>query len=141
MNPRFGDFTLKDRESHDDKEEDDRGGRGVLDLVVGDLLIDEEDDGLHRAWARGMIELAAGLTKETDYGVVFFEGADEGRDHDVKNLRGKERNGDAHRCLEASSAVDLRGIVILSVDVLEAAQEDEDLVWEAVPDDIEADGE
>ena len=42
---------------------------------------------------------------------------------------------------ETSGAVNLRGIIILGVDILEAAQEDENLVWKAVPDDVEADGE
>ena len=95
MNPRFRDFALKNRESHDDNEEDDGRRRGILDLIIGDLLIDEEDDGLHGAWARRLIELTTGLAEETNYGVVLFEGADEGCDHDVKDLRGKERDGDA----------------------------------------------
>lgn len=58
MNPPLRDLELDTGEDQDDQEQDDCSSASVLDEVFGDLVIDEEDDGLHRSWTCAHIELA-----------------------------------------------------------------------------------
>ena len=56
--------------------------------------------------------------EQTDDGSVFLEGADEGGDHDVKDLRRHQGNRDSPEDFTTGSTIDLGSIVILFIDTL-----------------------
>ena len=134
MDPLLGNLELDCGENQDDDEEQNRGSGAVLDVAL-DLVIDVVND---RVEVVGSAAIGGGFAEQADDRGVFLERPDEARDHDVEDLRGKERDGDVHHRLEAARGIDFRGIVILLVDVLETGEENQNLIRQRMPNDIDA---
>ena len=135
VNSSLADQAVDRRDNENYSEQYQRSGGGNTGLPVRQHLVHETDDGVHLSFAAGG---AHGLAEYTYDAGVFFESADEGGDDHVRQHGGYERDGDPEEGADLGGAVDLGGFVVLLVDVLQTAQQHQDLERQRVPDDVRA---
>ena len=136
MYPFRGNLSLNHREEHDDDEEQDRG-RGSPRRSLGNIVVDVVRDRVHVVTAGG----SSLPVEQGDDRRVLFKRTDQRSDHDVNDLRGKKRNGNAEEGFASGSAVDLRGLIVLLIDSLQTGKEDQNLIRQCVPDNVNAQSE
>ena len=127
-------YVKIDHRDHENNPEKDQRGRGGLSLTLIDEVIDITD---HRVQTSGITRGTHIVTEDTDDGGIFLKSADEAGDDDVGDHGREQRDGDLGEDAPLGRAVDLGGVVVLLVDALQTAQQDQNLEGKRVPDDIE----
>ena len=135
MNVLLDDFVIN--ESHHEYDGEQNQGRStgssVLRTVGVKFAVDIADHGVE---AISLTCRTHVIAEDTDDAGVFLEATDKARDNDVSQHGGQQRNGDSGQNSEFGSAVDLSGIVVLLVDALQTAQQNQDLKGQRIPNDI-----
>ena len=80
---------------------------------------------------------AHGITEDTDDAGVLLEATDKAGDDNISQHGGKQGNGDAGEHSPTGSGVNTGSLVVLLVDTLQTAQQDEDLKGQCVPYNID----
>ena len=115
-------------------EKDQRRGAGAPLTVVAQGVVNEANHGVQPS---AIVGRAHGLAKDAHNAGVFLEAADEARDHHIGQHGRDQRHGDAGKDPPAGRAVHPGRFVVLPVDGLQAAQQDQNLEGQGVPDDVD----
>ena len=123
-------------ESHhkNNAEKDQRRGAGAPLTVVAQGVVNEAHHGVQPS---AVVGRAHGLAKDAHNAGVFLEAADEARNHHVGQHGRDQRHGDAGKDPPAGRAIHPGRFVVLPVDGLQAAQQDQNLEGQGVPDDVD----
>ena len=106
----------------------------VVWQLTGNVVVDVADHGVEPALVADGSHCFAEYTHNVG---IFLESADEAGDDDVGNQRGKKGNGNAGEGAELTRSVNFRSVVVLLIDALQAAQQNEDFEGQCVPHDVD----
>ncbi len=129
------DVVVEQRNKKDDYEQDQCRGTGLAGVVQLQRLVDKTDHRIHLTAAH----LTGGthiLTEDTDDAGIFLKAADKAGDDNVGQHGGQQRHGHAGEHTPLGGAVHLGRVVVLLVDALQTAQQNEDLKGQGVPHDV-----
>ena len=133
MDRALADRAVDHGDDQNDHKQNQRSGRGHTVVHLRQFCVNIADHGIQ---AVGGADRAHLFAENTNDGAILLEAADEAGDDNIGQHGAQQRHGDAGEDSSAGSAVDTGSIVILLVDALQAAQQDQNLERQGVPDDI-----
>ena len=127
------DLIIKDGHNKNDSKQDQCRRTGAALTVSFQRIINKAH---HCVQPLGCANRTHILAEDTDNAGIFLETADKAGDDNLGQHGRKKRNGDAGEDTATGCAVYLGSIVILLIDALQTAQENQDLEGQCIPYDV-----